>query len=397
MAAPAVSTLRQAYEACAQRWHASPALARSGLLALLITGFLLLVALLAPPEVELEPWFWMPAILAGAAVLIPPQRTVLVLACWVVVATSYVVAVPDYAATWVTTAAVLYQVTAYGGRIFVWLIGLAGAGIVMSTILIAAWRHGDDWNDPSTLVYVVAIPLLGVGWGAASRQLRLRNEELERLRAVELRAVVAEERRRIADDVHDEVGHHLVAIAVRARRIGRAESGDAAARAALRSVADTAAQALTSMRGVVSLLHDRDQPAPWSPRPGLAQLPELLDGIRSTGLRVDLEATGTTASLGAESDRTAYRIVQEALANVLHHAGATRVLVTVHGGPLSVRIEVADDGRSGTPPASSAATSSGRGMVGMRERAASVGGTLSVLGSALGGWLVRADLPVESG
>jgi signal transduction histidine kinase len=390
-----VIALRRGYAGSVRRWRASPVLARSGVLAVLISGFLLLVALLTPFVLgfEREPWFWVPASLSGVAVLITPRRPLVVLAFWTVVAAAYVVAVPDPAATWVPTAAVLYQVTAYGGRVVVPLIGLAGAGIILSTILIWAWQYGEEWNDPSTLVYAVAIPLLGVGWGAASRQLLRRNEELERLRAVELRAVVTEERRRIAGDVHDEVGHHLVAIAVRARTMSRAGSNEATVRSALRSVAETASQALASMRGVVSMLHDADDPGPWSPRPGLAQLPELLDGTRATGLRVDLETTGPPASLAVETDRAAYRIVQEALANVLHHADATRALVTVHGSARGVRIGVADDGRSAPPPDGSAGT--GRGVVGMRERAAAVGGTVSVGGSVLGGWLVRADLPVE--
>jgi signal transduction histidine kinase len=399
MAAQAQAATRRAYVASLRRWRASPVLARSGVLALLISGFLLLVALLTPLPLLREPWFWVPASLGGVAVLITPRRPVVVLACWTLIVLAYVVAVPDPAATWVPTAAVLYQVTAYGGRVAAPLIGLAGAGIILSTIVISDWRYGEDWNDASTLVYVIAIPLLGVGWGAASRQLLRRNEELERLRAVELRAVVAEERRRIAGDVHDEVGHHLVAIAVRARTMGRAQTSGAAARVALRSVAETASQALTSMRGVVSMLHDADQPGPWSPRPGLAQLPELLDGTRAAGLLVDLQTTGSPAPRAVETDRAAYRIVQEALANVLHHANATRVLVTVCGSPSGVRIEVADDGRSGAPRPGSGATGTvpGRGVVGMRERAAAVGGAVSIGGSALGGWLVRADLPVEPG
>ncbi len=401
MAGRTVTALRRAYAASVRRWLASPVLARSGVLAVLISGFLLLVALLTPSvlEFEREPWFWVPASLSGVAVLITPRRPFVVLVCWMVIATAYVVAVPDPTATWVPTAAVLYQVTAYGGRVVVPLIGLAGAGIILSTILIGAWQYHDEWNDASTLVYVIAIPMLGVGWGAASRQLLRRNEELERLRAVELRAVVAEERRRIAGDVHDEVGHHLVAIAVRARTMSRAQSSEAAVRSALRSVAETASQALASMRGVVSMLHDADQPGPWSPRPGLAQLPELLDGTRATGLQVDLETTDPPAPLAVETDRAAYRIVQEALANVLHHANATRVLVTVCGSPSGIRIGVADDGRSGAPPHGSgrAGAMRGRGVVGMRERAAAVGGTVSIVGSVLGGWLVRADLPVERG
>ncbi len=398
MAARAMTAARRAYTTSVRRWRASPALARSGVLAFLISGFLLLVALLTPPQFEREPWFWVPASLGGVAVLITPRRPAVVLASWTAIIAAYVVAVPDPTATWVPTAAVLYQVTAYGRRVVVPLIGLAGAGIILSTIVISAWRYGGDWNDASTLVYVVAIPLLGVGWGAASRQLRRRNEELERLRAVELRAVVAEERRRIAGDVHDEVGHHLVAITVRARTMGRGQSSEAAARSALRSIAETATQALTSMRGVVSLLHDDDQPVPWSPQPGLAQLPELLDGTRATGLRVELETIGSPASLAVEADRAAYRIVQEALANVLHHANATRALVTVHGSRSIVRIEIADDGTSGASPAASAETGRGRGrgIVGMQERAAAVGGTVSIIGSrVLGGWLVRADLPLE--
>ena len=392
-----VNLLRRACGASVRRLSASPMLARSGVLSVLISGFLLLVALLPPPLYERESWFWVPASLGGVAVLISPRRPVVVLAFWTAIVISYVVAVPDLTATWVPTAAVLYQITSYGGRALVPLISMAGGGIVLSTVVISAWKYGAEWTEASTLVYVVAIPLLGVGWGAASRELRRRNEELVRLRAVELRAVVAEERRRIAGDVHDEVGHHLVAISVRARTMGRAQTGEAEARSTLRSIAETASQALTSMRGVVSMLHDHDQSVPWLPQPGLAHLPELLDGTRATGLQVDLETFGHREQLGEEADRAAYRIVQEALANVLHHAAANRVLVTVHRGPQGVRITVADDGRSAGPPVGSVDTVKGRGIVGMQERAAAVGGSVSICGSSrLGGWLVCADLPVES-
>ncbi len=394
MPARAVAALRRARDAGARRLGASPMLARSGVLAVLISGFLLLVPVLPPILPERESWFWVPASLGGVAVLITPRRPVLVLAFWSVMVVAYVNAGSDPTATWVPTAAVLYQVTTYGRRVSVSLIAMVGGGIVLSTILIAAWKYGEDWWDAPALVYVVAIPLLGVGWGAASRELRRRNEELERLRAVELRAVVAEERRRIAGDVHDEVGHHLVAISVRARTLAGAQISQSVARSTLRSIAETASQALTSMRGVVSILHDSDQSAPWLPHAGLAHLPELLEATRATGLQVDLDTVGHRRPLGAAADLAAYRIVQEALANVLHHADASRALVTVRGSSDGVRITVADDGRSAGPPAGSVDAVKGRGIVGMQERAASAGGSVSIGGSSrLGGWLVCADLP----
>jgi signal transduction histidine kinase len=377
------------------RWVVAPVLAQSGVLAVLISGFLLLVAVLALPLSERESWFWVPALLGGVAVLLPPRRSVVVLVFWTGVVAAYVAAVADPSATWVPTAAVLYQVTSHARRAAVPFIGVAGGLIVLSTIVISAWKYDAEWIEASILVYVVAIPLLGVGWGAATLELRRRNEELVRLRAVELRAVVAEERRRIAGEVHDEVGHHLAAISVRARAAGRAASSDAEARSTLLSIADTASQALTSMRGVVTILHNDDRSVPWSPQPSLGHLRDLLDGVRATGLQVGLKIDEDLGPLGDEVDRAAYRIVQEALANVLHHAAATRVLVTVHRGPLGVQITIEDDGRSTPSRAGSVDAAPGRGIVGMQQRAVAAGGSVSVdASSLLGGWLVRADLPL---
>ncbi|MGL5823432.1 MAG: sensor histidine kinase [Nocardioides sp.] len=381
----------------AVRWRqvVSPVLARSGVLAALISGFLLLVASLPPQLADRESWFWVPASFGGVAVLMSPRRPVVVLAFWTGAVAAYVLAVADPTATWVPTAAVLYQVTSYGARAAVPFIGVAGGGIILSTLVISAWRYDADWTEASVVVYVVAIPLLGVGWGAASRELRRRNEELVRLRVVELRSAIAEERRRIAGEVHDDVGHHLAAISVRARTMGRSQTNAAEARSTLCSIADTASQALTSMRGVVSMLHKDDDLVPWSPRPGLANLCDLLAGIRATGLHVDLEIDQDFGQLVGEVDRAAYRIVQEALANVLHHAAATRVLVTVRRGPLGIRITIADDGGSVPPHAGSVDAAKGRGIVGMQQRAAAAGGSVSIGATGrLGGWLVCADLPL---
>jgi signal transduction histidine kinase len=408
-------TLRRASARGRHQWEASPAATRSGLLSLIITGFLLLAAVVYPVPSEVDSWFWIPAIFAGMAVLVGHNRPKVALGVSAVSSVAYALAVPETGAIFVTIAATLYQIVAFGLRVAPVRIGIAGACIVLGTIGIQAWEYNsDEWQQASVLIYVVAIPLLGTGWGAATRELRLRNAELERLRHLELHTAVVDERRRIAGDVHDVVGHHLVAISVRARTLSASETSGSKTQAGLRAIADTASAALTSMRGVVTLLRVPDQPGPWFPESGLGQLPELLESLRATGLPVDYERTPSsreTTILPLDVDLAAFRIIQESLTNVLRHASATRALVRLDVTPTMVRLAVHDNGHDDghddghgqghdhgrdAPSTSDPNPPPGQGLIGMRERAAGVGGALTVGRSHLGGWLVSATLPATT-
>lgn len=389
----AAATCRRVHARSVQRWRALPAPARSRFHALLVSGLLITAAATYSAPPEMRPWWWVPAILGGLPILISATRPGRALLCFGVIISAYVTAVPDVAPAWVATAAVLYQVVAHGSKGAPVAVAAVGVCTVLVTSVIVALRLEGSWIEPSLLIYAFVVPAMGVGWGAAARLLRLRNAELERLRAVELRAVVADERRRIAGDVHDVVGHHLVAIAVRARTLEQAAASEPAARSALSSVASAASEALTSMRKVVAMLRDPDQVDDRVPQPGTAQLVELVGGARRSGLSVELQMPDLPMALPIEVDVAAFRIIQEALTNVLRHASATRAQVTLRVGSTGVEVSVADDGRTGAVPGG--VVLSGRhGLIGMRERATGVGGVLEVGRSRLGGWLVRAELPI---
>ncbi|WP_024936018.1 sensor histidine kinase [Actinomadura welshii] len=219
-----------------------------------------------------------------------------------------------------------------------------------------------------------------------------RAERAERTREEEARRRVAEERLRIARDLHDLLAHSITLIGVRAgaaahlvradRPLDRQELADA-----LASIADTCRDARTELRGTLQVLRGTDVRAPGT-LPGADGIAGLARDARAGGLEVDLRE-GDVGTLPPEIGVAAYRIVQEALTNVVKHAAATRVEVSLarDGGGLVVR--VADDGRG-----PSGDTPGGFGILGMIERARSVGGTLDAGPGPEGGFAVTAVLPL---
>jgi signal transduction histidine kinase len=247
----------------------------------------------------------------------------------------------------------------------------------------------------------IGVVLLGV---AARRQretlavLVARNDELVRLRAVEAESVAIAERTRIARELHDVVAHHVSAIAIRAQAASRvAERDTSEAVAAVGWIAHAGQDALNAMRRTVRVLRGADQSgsAVQSPEPELDDLPEIVDRVRAAGLDVHL-AIDVDAAPGPHVQLAAVRIVQESLTNVLVHSGASTAYVDVaqRTGELSVVVE--DDGRQG-PPSNGAAErhTNGHGLIGMRERALSCGGSLELGQSEFGGWKVQAQLPLD--
>lgn len=232
--------------------------------------------------------------------------------------------------------------------------------------------------------------------------------------AAETRRAVAEERARIAREVHDVVAHTLSVMVIQA---GAADDvfGDRPeqARQALRAIDTAGRSALDELRLLLRAFgpEERDPEAgdaepedpaegdpvggERAPRPGLARLDELADAVRAAGMTVRLDREGVPAGgLPAAVDLAAYRIAQEAVTNALRHAvGADEVRVSVTADGGRIRITVADNGR--TPPARSAKSGAGRGLVGMRERARMLGGSLRAGPAAGGGFAVEAELPME--
>ena len=231
-----------------------------------------------------------------------------------------------------------------------------------------------------------------------------RAERLEQDREQQARDAVAAERLRIARELHDVVAHSMSVIAVQSG-VGNhvIDTQPEEARRALRTIEITSRAALTEMRRLLDVLRQDDEPlASLTPAPGLCNLPTLIDQVRTTGLPVNLAIEGEAADVPPGVDLSAYRIIQEALTNVLKHGGGTAV-VRVRYRESEVDLEVVDDGhraaheRGASVPAPSAPAGPGHGIIGMRERVALFGGVLSVSPRPGGGFRVAASLPYTTG
>ncbi|MGW1453107.1 sensor histidine kinase [Micromonospora sp. NPDC002411] len=219
---------------------------------------------------------------------------------------------------------------------------------------------------------------------------RTRAEEA-RTRAEQARRQADEERLRIAQEVHDVVGHGLAAISMQAEiALHLLPKRPEQAETALTAISRTSREALDELRVTLGAVR---QGAERGPVPGLARLPALRDRLAGAGLTVETRVTGDPRELPAAADLTAYRVVQEALTNVLRHAGVTSAEVTVDYRADEVTVEVTDRG-TGTGAAVSGG-GDGHGLAGMRERVEALGGRLDTGPRSGGGFRVYARLPVE--
>jgi signal transduction histidine kinase len=202
---------------------------------------------------------------------------------------------------------------------------------------------------------------------------------------------VAEERARIARELHDSVAHSVGVMVVQAGAAEQVVEDDPEfARRALGTIRSTGSGALTEMRRLVTMLRDPQSAGDLAPQPGVASLPSLVEAERQSGLEVDLQVSGPRPDLPAGLDLTAYRIVQEALSNVRRHSGSTHANVAMAFGADALEITVSDTGPSRPQPE----VGPGHGLVGMRERAALFGGRVETHESECG-FTVRAVLPLE--
>lgn len=225
-----------------------------------------------------------------------------------------------------------------------------------------------------------------------ARELADRAERLETERDKRARLAVAEERARLARELHDVVGHGMSVIVVQSvAATGSIEAGSAElAQERLRAIEETARQSLAEMRRLVGLLDDSGDPE-FEPQPSMAALGPLLQQVRDAGLPVELEIQGGPRPISPGVDLAAYRIVQEALTNTLKHAGPTHALVMIRYTPDALDVEVIDNGRGQKV----GSADGGRGHLGMRERVKLFGGTLEVGPGEDTGYCVRAVLPLS--
>jgi signal transduction histidine kinase len=257
------------------------------------------------------------------------------------------------------------------------LVGLAGLLALTATNFFTALVED--------AVFAMALAVGAWALGEAARNRRKAISE-------EARAAVSDERARIARELHDVIAHSVSVIVVQASAAEDVfDTRPDQARAALRSIEQAGRDALRELRTLLG--GGPGESDPTQPQPGLARLDELAEPLRLGGLDVVVKREGEGPEPPAGVDLSAYRIVQEALTNTLRHARATRAEVTVRYGKRALDVEVRDDGR-GSPGAD--ANGAGRGLVGMRERAVLLGGTLEAGPLPAGGYRVHAHLPLEA-
>lgn len=252
-------------------------------------------------------------------------------------------------------------------------------------------------DEAAVSVFVVLLILLPWVTGMYMRTRRLYVAELrgraaraEAEREQRAREAVADEQRRIARELHDAVAHAMSVMVVQAEAAEEMLSVDPErARTPVQRIQSVGRDGLAEMRRLLAVLRTGESPA-TAPQPGIAQLPVLAEQVRAAGLPVELTVQGDPQPLPVGVDISAYRIVQEALTNVLRHARASRVDVTLRYGE-ALELDVEDDGIGAHGTTTSPA---GHGIVGMRERVALYGGTLET-GPSDSGFRVRATIPLQ--
>lgn len=266
-----------------------------------------------------------------------------------------------------------------------------GFGVASLVLLVAAAipRPPEQRNTVLDLAVVVAIAIAA---GQVVAELRAGSERrAEEAREKDARRRLADERLRIARELHDVVSHSIAMINVRAGvAVHVMEEQPAQAREALLEIKTASRDALHDLRGILGLLRTADEPEPTAPAGGLAQLPDLVSSIRATGVQVSVEQSGGTPP-PASVDLAAYRVVQEALTNVVRHAPSATARVAVRRSDSELLVEVEDDGGI---PGHDRHQGAGQGLVGMRERVQAAGGSLEVGPRPEGGFAVRARMPL---
>jgi signal transduction histidine kinase len=323
----------------------------------------------------------------------------------------------------------LYELAARSPQRAVRVCGGAAVAVVVLPALLSGRNH-ESWKLTTVgTVFWLVLPLV-LGAAVRGRQayleaVRARAEEAERTREEEARHRVAQERVRIARDLHVVVAHHLAlanAQAGTAAYLARARPREA--EALLGELSRTTAAALRELKAAVGLLRrpeDADEPArpgadpdpdaPLEPAPGLARLPGLVAAFAAAGLHVTVTAEGPRRPLPPVADLTGYRIVQEALTNVAKHAGVDAARVRLVYGADRLVLTVSDEGRGGGPSARASAGDGGSGsdggiaggfrshggfgMIGMRERAEAANGRLRAGPRPEGGFAVTVELPLD--
>ncbi|MEV0430160.1 sensor histidine kinase [Micromonospora sp. NPDC050495] len=262
-------------------------------------------------------------------------------------------------------------------------------GVALAVLLVHVFV---GVRPPGLLGLMPAVAWVAVPF-AVGTTVRLIRESTARDRVDEARRLADAERLRVAREVHDVVGHGLAAIHLQAEialhLLGRKPEQ---AEAALIAISRTSKEALDELRVTLTVVRRDEAADERSPAPGLAQLPQLRERLAGAGVPVSVEVEGEPRPLPVAVDLAAYRVVQEALTNVLRHAGPATAAVRLRYAPAEVAVEVTDTGRGAAagPP-----RPGGYGLAGMRERVTALGGSFTAGPAPAGGFRVHATLPVE--
>lgn len=275
---------------------------------------------------------------------------------------------------------------------------LSGPAIatLSSWLVYALVLHSTQVTDYFFTLLLYTPPwAFGVALRIRSRRLREVLERAERLEADQgaaAAAAAAEERARIARELHDVVSHSITVISIQAQAIRHRLRPDQRHEAEdLQLLETTARQAMAEMRRLFGVIRKDGERPGLAPQPGLAELPSLVEQLRASGVAVEVEETGSQTALTPGLDLAAYRVLQEALTNVLRHAGSgARATVRIAHEPDALELAVEDDGVGGPD-----GPSTGHGLVGMRERVGLYGGTLETGRVDGRGYRVRARLPLR--
>ncbi|MFD0360502.1 sensor histidine kinase [Nocardia sp. GCM10030253] len=340
-------------------------------------------------------------IVSGVAVAARRQRPVLVFTVTALASLVYFgLDFPDRL-SYLGLFVALYTLAAYGdGRRSLMV---ASVGI---TVLAVGWLIAGADIEPRVAIgwvfFRIGASVISTTLGESVRSRRViaadaqeRAELAERSRDEETRARVDAERLRIAREVHDTVAHAIAIINVQSGVTAHVlDKRPEQAREALRTIEQTSSRALHEMRAILGVLRDGDEREPY---PGLDQIHELTGKARDAGLDIAIEQTSPVTPLPSAVGSAAYRIVQESITNVIRHVGPTRVTVALEPGIDALRIRVIDEGRrdpSHVPARTDSSATTGRGIVGMRERCQLLGGELDAKSRPGGGFEVTACLPL---
>ena len=275
----------------------------------------------------------------------------------------------------------------------------ARIGLVLVVVGSAVVVYNDPTHGPGDFLFTPV--LFTIGW-LVGFALRERNQQAEaaeeRARRAErdresaARVAVAEERARMARELHDVVAHAVSVMVLQVGAVRHRLPAASQEEEALRNVEQAGRTALAEMRRLLGALREGDDLLELTPHPGLDDLETLAGDVRAAGLDVRLHVHGEPVALPPSLDLSAYRIVQEGLTNSLKHSGGRRADVTVDYEPGQLRLEVRDDGHGG----SARSDGLGHGLIGIGERVKAYGGDMSAFVASSGGYVLRASLPLES-